>query len=144
MKYTLHIFRWLSICFICFSTTLSAQQNKAVTFVTALKPEQAESITWEADGPTKIQYWSKNYIRIVITIEQSNMERPFHKMLATKGYYKPRIKSTKDRRAMTISFKGESKPIYINDQLMENTISYTVYAPNHIDLKPKTLMVGAE
>ncbi|MEO1513396.1 MAG: hypothetical protein AAFV95_00230 [Bacteroidota bacterium] len=133
------------ITFFGFVQLTTAQENKVVTFVSAVHPEGANLLLWDSQRETTFEYWDKAYIRIVIHIEDSNAEKQVHKMLATQGYYKPIAKRHPEANRLVLELSCDRKEILFNGRAIESKLTFHIYVPRYMECQqPGPLVADVE
>ena len=112
------------------ATSFVFGQNVEKTLVKSFNLKGADVVYMDVQGDIDVQQWSKNYMRIQMTVALENSNDRILKSLIEARRYG--LKAKFDDHGMTVFTPGLKKDVHIKGVKLKEHITYTVFAPKHV------------
>lgn len=115
--------------FLVASLTLSsaAQQPPLLTLVNSMVSFDATEIVLHLDGNVDINYWNKDYLKIEMDVESSNLTREQLRSLVKLGYLN--VKTIGSANGVAVCMPTEVIPITVNGVKPVYRLSFRLFVP---------------
>lgn len=119
----------------CFSTiTINAQTTEGLTFYQSIKPQEANLTIFELSGYAEVKVWEKDYIMVFTNVKSDDISNASIRELADNGRYK--LTTEMDFNSfLTISQPAPLKSFLVNQNDLNEQITYTVFVPASLDIE---------
>lgn len=122
-----------TLFFLLIATTFTFAQDTEKTLVKSFNLQGNQVVVLDLEGTVVVKTWSNDIMRVQMTISQKNTSEAILKSLIKAGRYN--LKSSVEENGLMVSAPGLQREVMIRGKLLEDTISYIVFAPENVLVK---------
>lgn len=122
-----------TLSFLLIATTFTFAQGAEKTLVKSFNLQGNQIVVLDFEGVVEVKTWSNDIMRVQMTITHKNTSESILKSLIKAGRYN--LKSTIDEDGLKVTAPGLQREVTISGKLLEDAISYVVFAPENVLIK---------